>query len=340
MEYRFLGRSGLKVSVLSFGTMTFGGAEFWGKLGQVQVEEARAQIDACLEHGVNLFDTADIYSNGQSEEILGAALGGRRKDVLIATKGYGPMGAGVNDLGATRYHLIRACEASLRRLNTDYIDLYQLHNYDALTPMEETMRALDDLVRSGKVRYIGHSNFPGWALSKATAISKQHGWERCISQQVYYSLLAREAEHELVPAGLDQGLGMLIWSPLSFGLLSGKVRRGQPVPEGSRLAAMEGPGTVDMERVYNIVDELAGIAAARSVSVPQVALNWLRAKPGVSSIILGARNLTQLQDNLATGKWELSAEEMQRLDDVSAVPAPYPYWHNVKWSAGRGWRKP
>ncbi len=343
MEYRFLGRSGLKVSVLSYGTMTFGGHSEWTNLGNTQVDEASALVGECMAQGVNLFDTADIYHDGQSEEILGAALGDRRKDVLIATKGYGTMprgSAGVNNIGSSRYHLIRACEDSLRRLKTDYIDLYQVHNYDAYTPMEETMRALDDLVRSGKVRYIGHSNFPGWALSKATAISKQHGWERCISQQIYYSLLSRDAEQELVPAGLDQGLGMLVWSPLAFGLLSGKYRRGEAKPDGSRLATMEGPGTIDMERVYSIVDEMANIAKTRAVSVPQVALNWLRAKTGVASIIIGARNLTQLKDNLATATWELTPAEVEKLDEVSDSPLPYPYWHHAKWSGGRGWRKP
>jgi aryl-alcohol dehydrogenase-like predicted oxidoreductase len=335
MEMRFLGRSGLSVSVISFGTMTFGGVGDFQKLGTTQVEEARNLAAECIDHGVNLFDTADIYSEGASEKVLGEALGPRRKDVLIATKAYAPMGKGPNDLGSSRYHLIAACEASLRRLNTDYIDLYQLHNFDAVTPMEETLRALDDLVRSGKVRYIGCSNYPGWALMKALAISDQRGWERFIAQQIYYSLLARECEYELAPVGIDQGVGILVWSPLAFGLLSGKYRRDKPRPDNTRLAQTDAPGTIVMEKLYAIVDVMDGIAKERSASVAQVALNYLRAKPCVSSIIIGARNSAQLRDNLAAANWAISAEEVAKLDAVSEEPLPYPYWHNFKWGAGR-----
>lgn len=339
MEMRFLGRSGLQVSVLSFGTMTFGGESFWSGMGSTQVDEARSLVSQCIDKGVNLFDTADIYSSGQSEQILGEALGLRRKEVLIATKAFAPMGTGPNDLGSSRYHLIEACEASLRRLRTDYIDLYQVHNFDAFTPVEETMRALDALVQSGKVRYIGSSNFPGWGLMKAMAVSDQRGGERFISQQIYYSLLAREAEYELVPVGIDQGVGILVWSPLAFGWLSGKYRRGQAPPTNARLATMDGPGTVDMEHLYAIVDAMDEIAKAHSASVAQVALNYLRGKAGVTSIIIGARNQQQLQDNLAAADWVLSKEEIKRLDQVSALPLPYPYWHHFKWGSGRAMRQ-
>ena len=338
MEMRFLGRSGLQVSVLSFGTMTFGGDGSFSGIGSTQVEEARNLIAECMDKGVSLFDTADVYSNGRSEEILGEALGSRRKHVLIATKGFAPMGSGPNDLGSSRYHLIQACEASLRRLKTDYIDLYQVHNFDAFTPLEETMRTLDDLVRSGKVRYIGSSNYPGWGLMKAMAISDHRGRERFIAQQIYYSLLAREAEYELVPLGLDQGVGILVWSPLAFGLLSGKFRRGQPEPANSRLSTMDGPGTIDKEHLYAIVDAMGEIAKDHSASIAQVALNYLRAKPGVASIIIGARNLDQLRDNLASANWTLSKEEVQRLDRVSEVALPYPYWHHARWGSGRAMR--
>jgi aryl-alcohol dehydrogenase-like predicted oxidoreductase len=335
MEMRCLGRSGLQVSVLSFGTMTFGGMADFAKMGNTQVEEARALVDECIEYGVNLFDTADIYSLGASERILGEALGEKRHQVLIATKAYAPMGEGANDVGASRHHLMEACEASLRRLKTDYIDLYQLHNYDAHTPIDETLRALDDLVRAGKVRYIGCSNYPGWWLMKALATSDQRGYERYISQQIYYSLLAREAEYELVPLGLDQGVGILVWSPLAFGLLSGKYRRGLAKPDNTRLAQTDAPGTINMEKLYAIVDVMGNIAKERAVSIAQVALNYLRAKPGVSSVIIGARNHEQLRDNLAAANWAMSAEEMAALDMVSEEPLPYPYWHNFKWGAGR-----
>lgn len=335
METRFLGNSGLDVSVLSLGTMTFGGVDRYQVMGSTQVEEARRLIEICLEAGLNLFDTADFYSWGKAEEVLGEALGTRRKDVLVATKVFARMGKGPHDTGLSRQHIIEGCEASLRRLRTDYIDLYQAHNFDSLAPVEETLRAFDDLVRAGKVRYIGCSNFSGWHLMKSVAISSGQGLARYVSQQINYSLIARDAEHELIPLGLDQGIGVLVWSPLQFGLLSGKFRRDGATPSGSRLAQLEAPGTIDYDRLYRIVDSLDRIAGERGVSVAQVALNWLTRKPGVASVILGARNEAQLRDNLSAATWELSDEEVRQLDEVSALPLPYPYWHQRKWGAER-----
>lgn len=336
MEMQLLGKSGLKVSVLSFGTMTFGGGdEFFQHMGGTQLEEAERLIDLCIDAGVNLFDTADVYSQGKSEEILGKALSKRRQDVLIATKAFARMGDGANDVGLSRHHLIRACEDSLRRLGTDYIDLYQVHGFDALTPPEETLRALDDLVRSGKVRYIGCSNYSGWHLMKALCVSEREGLEHYISQQVYYSLIARELEYELVPLSLDQGVGILVWSPLAFGFLSGKYRRGQPEPEDTRRAKLGDVGTLDLEKGYDIVEVLDEIARDRNVTVAQVALNWLLRQPGITSVIIGARNEQQLKDNLNTASWELTPDEVQRLNQVSAVPAIYPYWHQRKYGGER-----
>jgi aryl-alcohol dehydrogenase-like predicted oxidoreductase len=335
MDYRFLGKSGLRVSSLSFGTMTFGGGEFFEHMGATQVKEATRLVDICIDAGVNLFDTADVYSKGKSEEILGKAIAHRRQEVLIATKAFARMGEGANDVGLSRHHLIRACEASLRRLGTDYIDLYQVHNFDALTPLEETLAALDDLVRSGKVRYIGCSNYSGWHLMKALAVSEQKGLERYVSQQMYYSLVARELEYELIPLGLDQGVGVLVWSPLAFGFLSGKYRRGQPEPEATRRAKLGDVSTMDLEKGYDIVEVLSEIASDRQVTVPQVALNWLLHQPGISSVIIGARNEEQLKDNLRTATWTLTDEEIKRLNHVSAVPEIYPYWHQHKYGAER-----
>ncbi|MEH2202742.1 MAG: aldo/keto reductase [Nostoc sp.] len=336
METRFLGKSGLKISVLSFGTMTFGGSDFFQEIGATQVDEAQHLIDICLDAGVNIFDTADVYSNGLSEEILGKALGKRRTDVIIATKAYGRMGKGANDIGLSRYHLIRACEDSLRRLNTDYIDLYQVHGFDALTPLEETLRALDSLVRSGKVRYIGCSNYSAWHLMKALSVSERLNLERYVSQQVYYSLVARELEFELIPLGLDQGVGILVWSPLAFGFLSGKYRRGQPSPVGTRRAKIDDIGTVsDVEKGYDIVEVLHEVANNRGVSVAQVALNWLLRQSGITSVIIGARNEQQLRDNLGAAQWELTLEEVNRLNQVSAIAPIYPYWHQRKFGAER-----
>lgn len=335
MEYRFLGDSGLQVSALSFGVMTFGGRGDFERVGSTQLMEATHLVDACLDAGVNLFDTADVYSQGASEEILGQAIGKRRDDVLIATKLHGRMGDGPNDVGQSRHHVIRACEASLRRLGTDYIDLYQIHGFDALTPLEESLGALDRLVRSGKVRYLGCSNLSGWHLLKSLYTADTHGWERFVSLQAYYSLVARELEHELVPACLDQGLGILVWSPLAAGFLTGKYRRGRPRPGGTRRARSEDPGTIDEEQGHDIVDVLDEIAGAHDATIPQAALNYLLCKPGVTSVVVGARTAHQLADNLATAAWRLSEDEVARLDAVSARALPYPYWHQRRHNGER-----
>ena len=335
MEYRLLGASGLEVSVLSFGTMTLGGEGRFAAMGNVQANEARRLVEICMDAGVNLFDTADIYSLGKSEEVLGKALGADRKDIVLATKAFVRMETGINKSGLSRRHLIEACEASLRRLGTDYIDLYQAHNFDSLTPLEETLRAFDDLIRSGKVRYIGCSNYSGWHLMKALGTSERLGIARYISQQINYSLLARDAEHELVPAGLDQKVGIMCWSPLQFGLLSGKFRRGGEKPTESRLNSLDAPGTIDQERLYRIVDSLTEIAGQRGVSVAQVALNWVTRKPGVDTVIIGARNEQQLRDNLNAANWTLSEAEVTTLDESSAIPLPYPSWHQQKFAGDR-----
>ncbi|HYW44299.1 MAG TPA: aldo/keto reductase [Bryobacteraceae bacterium] len=335
MEYRLLGASGLEVSVLSFGTMTLGGEGRFAAMGNVQVEEARRHIEICIDAGVNLFDTADVYSFGKSEEVLGQALGARRKEIVLATKAFVGLEPGTNKAGLSRRHLIEACEASLRRLGTDCIDLYQAHNFDSLTPLDETLRAFDDLTRAGKIRYAGCSNYSGWQLMKALSISDRLGIPRYISQQINYSLLARDAEHELVPAGLDQRTGIMAWSPLQFGLLSGKFCRGQAKPSESRLNSLDAPGAIDEERLYKIVDALAEIAGRRGVSISQVALNWVIRKPGVDTVIIGARNEQQLRDNLAAADWTLTGAEVERLDEVSDLPLPYPYWHQRKFAADR-----
>ena len=327
MKMRFLGKTGVKVSELCLGTMTFGGRSFFKYIGNLGQKEANTLVDMALEAGINFFDTADVYSEGLSEEMLGKALGSRRQSIILATKVRGKMGPGSNDVGLSRHHIIEGCNASLKRLGTDYIDLYQVHNFDPDTPLEETMRALDDLVRQGKVRYIGCSNFSGWQLMKALAISDKRGWERFVTLQALYSLLARELENELVPLCLDQGLGILVWSPLSGGFLSGKYRRGQPQPKGTRLSAPQPRFLqLDEEKGFDIVEELERIAKAHNATVAQAALNYLLAKEGVSSVIIGARTPEQLADNLKTTDWEMSAEEVSRLDEMSQ-PAPlYPYW--------------
>jgi aryl-alcohol dehydrogenase-like predicted oxidoreductase len=335
MEYRLLGASGLEVSVLSFGTMTLGGEGRFGAMGNVQVEEARRHIEICIDAGVNLFDTADIYSFGKSEEVLGQALGARRKEIVLATKAFVRLQPGANQSGLSRRHLVEACEASLRRLGTDYIDLYQAHNFDSLTPLDETLRAFDDLTRAGKIRHAGCSNYSGWQLMKALSTSDRLGIPRYISQQINYSLLARDAEHELVPAGLDQRIGIMAWSPLQFGLLSGKFRRGQTRPSESRLNSVDAPGTIDEERLFKIVDALTEVAGQRVVSVSQAALNWVTRKPGVDTVIIGARNEEQLRDNLAAATWNLTGAEVERLDEVSALPLPYPDWHQQKFAGDR-----
>lgn len=336
MEYRFLGKSGLQVSVLSYGTMTFGGGETFKFMGTAQVDEARKLIDICLEAGVNLFDTANMYSRGLSEKVLGEAIGPKRRgQVIIATKAFFRMGDGLHDIGSSRQHLIKSCEDSLKRLGTDYIDLYQIHESDTLTPFEETLSALDRLVQDGKVRYIGCSNYSGWHLMKCLAIADKRGFEPFVSHQVNYSLLARELENELIPLGIDQNVGTLVWSPLAFGLLSGKYRRGKPKPEKTRLDHLEPPGHFEWEQLYNIVDVLDEIGKARQKTVAQVALNWLLRRPTVCSVIFGARTEAQLRDNLGACGWSLTEDEVRRLEKVSETPEPYPYWHQHFYGAER-----
>jgi aryl-alcohol dehydrogenase-like predicted oxidoreductase len=329
MEYRQLGGSGLKVPALSFGTGTFGGGdEFFRAWGSSDVKEAARLIDLCLEAGVNLFDTADIYSNGLSEEILGQAIAGRRDKVLISTKATFRMGAGPNDVGSSRDHLMRACEASLRRLNTDYIDLYTMHGFDALTPVDETLRTLDILMQNGKVRYIACSNFSGWHLMKSLSVSEKHGWSRYVAHQAYYSLVGREYEWELMLLALDQKVGSVIWSPLGWGRLTGKIRRNQPVPKRSRLhkTAEQGPPVPD-ELLYKVVDALDKVANETGKTVPQIALNWLLQRPTVASVIIGARDESQLRQNLGAAGWALTQEQVAMLDAASEATPIYPYWH-------------
>lgn len=331
MEYRLLGGSGLKVPVLSFGAATFGGGnEFFRAWGSSDVAEATRLIDICLEAGVNLFDTADAYSDGLSEKILGKAIEGRRDQILISTKAFFRTGQGVNDVGSTRYHLIRACEASLRRLNTDYIDIYTMHGFDALTPVEETLRALDDLVQSGKVRYLACSNFSGWHLMKSIAVSEKYGWARYVAHQAYYSLIGREYEWELMPLALDQKVGTLVWSPLGWGRLTGRIRRNQPLHEESRLhqTADKAPPVAD-EYLYRVVDALDEVASETGKTIPQIALNWLLQRPTVASVIIGARNEAQLKQNLGATGWNLTNEQVAKLDAASQTTPIYPYWHQT-----------
>jgi aryl-alcohol dehydrogenase-like predicted oxidoreductase len=340
MEYRQLGRSGLKVSVFSFGAMTFGGSGMFASVGTTQADDARCQIDMCLDAGINLFDTADVYSQGRSEELLSDALGTRRSQVLVATKCLGKMGPGVNDLGASRHHIINACEASLRRLQTDYIDLYQIHNQDLLTPAEETLRALDDLVSAGKVRYIGSSNHSGWTKMHALATSDRLGISRYVSQQIQYSLLCRDAENELLPLGVHQGVGGLIWGPLASGYLTGKFRKMNDV-HGTRLGSRDRLTATDTERARLVLDIVEEIARSHTgASASQVALNWIARRAGVSSIIVGARTTAQLQDNLAAASWSLSDAEMTRLDESSALPLSYPYHMHRDFMGDRNPRAP
>jgi aryl-alcohol dehydrogenase-like predicted oxidoreductase len=336
MDYRQLGRSGLRVSTITLGTMGWGGTGFAEAVGKVDVAGARRQIELAREAGVNLIDTADVYSSGLSEEILGQALGSDRDDVLVATKVRMPMGDGPNDAGLSRHHIIRGAEASLRRIGTDYLDLYQVHEWDGQTPLDETLSALDHLVQSGKVRYIGASNYAGWQLMKALGVSERHDYERFVSQQIYYSLQARDAEHELVPLSLDQGLGILVWSPLAGGLLSGKYRRGVDAPAGSRhLGDWDEPPVHDEDKLYDTIDALVEVGEAHEVSAAQVALAYTIAKPGVTSVIVGARTEQQLRDNLGSAELALTDDEIGRLDDVSAEPLRYPHWHQAKTSADR-----
>ena len=319
----------MKIPALSFGTGTFGGStEFFRAWGASDVAEATRLVDICLEAGVNLFDTADVYSDGLSETILGKAIAGRRGHVLISTKATFRMGPGPNDLGSSRYHLIKACEASLRRLGTDYIDIYHLHGFDALTPVEEVLSTLNQLVVSGKVRYIACSNFSGWHLMKSLDVADKFGWARYSGHQVYYSLIGRDYEWELMPLALEQGVGALVWSPLGWGRLTGKIRRGQPLPAESRLHKTAGQGPqVSDERLYQVVEALDAVAKETGKSVPQVALNWLLQRPSISSVIFGARNEEQLRQNLGAAGWNLSATQVAKLDKASDVTPVYPYWH-------------
>ncbi len=336
MKYRQLGRSGLRVSVLTLGTMTFGGSGVFAKTGDTDSAGAGRLVDMALDAGINLLDTADIYSWGLSEEILGEVLRGRRERVLVTTKARMKMGDGPNDAGLSRHHLIAACEASLKRLGTDWIDLYQLHEWDGQTPLEETLRALDDLVRSGKVRYVGCSNYTGWQLMKALGVAERQGLERFVSQQIHYTLEAREAEYELVPIAVDQGVGIMVWGPLAGGLLSGKYRRGQPHPPGSRhLNEWGEPPIRDEGRLYDIIETLVAIAGERGVPVSQVALAWLLGRPGICTVVIGARNEEQLAGNLGAAELSLSDDECARLDKISALPLLYPYWHQARTSADR-----
>jgi aryl-alcohol dehydrogenase-like predicted oxidoreductase len=331
MEYRQLGGSGFLVPVLTLGTGTFGGGnEFFKPWGAVGVPEATRLVDVSLDAGLTMFDTADVYSGGLAEEILGKAIAGRRDRVLISTKATFRHGDGPNDVGSSRFHLIHAVEGSLRRLGTDYIDLFQLHGFDALTPIEEVVGTLDDLVRAGKIRYIGASNFSGWHLMKSLAVSEKYGWARYVAHQAYYSLVGREYEWELMPLGIDQRVGTVVWSPLGWARLTGKIRRGQPRPEVSRLQDKQvydaGPQVAD-EYLFAVVDVLDALAAETGKTVPQIALNWLLQRPTVSTLVIGARNEDQLRQNLGAVGWNLDSEQIARLDAASAVTPIYPYWH-------------
>jgi len=328
MEYRLLGRSGFKVPVLGFGAGTFGGkGPLFGAWGRTDTAEATRLIDVCLDAGVNFFDTADVYSDGASESILGAALKGRRDRAIVSTKLTLRAGDGPNDIGASRHHLIAATERALKRLGTDYIDLLQLHHFDAMTPVEQVMSTLDDLVRAGKVRYIGASNFSGWQLMKSQAVADRYGYARYVANQTYYSLVGRDYEWELMPLGEDQGVGAVVWSPLGWGRLTGKVRRGQPLPAGSRLHDTAGfAPPVDEDHLYRVVDALDAIAADTGRTVPQIALNWLLSRPTVSSVLIGARDEAQLRQNLGAIGWTLTPAQIAALDATSHVTPPYPYY--------------
>ncbi|WP_075883431.1 aldo/keto reductase [Candidatus Protochlamydia sp. W-9] len=329
MEYRQLGRSGLKVPALSFGTATFGGTnEFFRKWGDTDVQEATRLINLCLESGITLFDTANVYSAGASEEILGKALKGKRDQALISTKATFKIGDKANDLGSSRYHIIEACEASLKRLETDHIDIYFMHGFDALTPPEETLGALDNLIQSGKVRYIGCSNFSGWHLMKSLATSEKYGLARYVVYQGYYSLIGRDYEEELMPLGIDQGVGLMAWSPLGWGRLTGKIRRGQKPAEGriNEGGSVGGP-PVDDEYLYNVIDAIDQIAKETGKTIPQIALNWILQRPTVVNVVVGARNEEQLKQNLGVLNWSLTKEQIAKLDAASEKQPVYPYWH-------------
>ncbi|WP_439630675.1 aldo/keto reductase [Gemmata sp.] len=331
MEHRPLGRSGFKVPVLSLGTGTFGGGnEFFKAWGDTDAKGAAHLVDVCLDAGLTLFDSADIYSGGLAEEVLGAAIKGRRDKVLISTKATFRFGDGPNNVGSSRFHLTRSVEAALKRLGTDYIDLFQLHGFDAATPVEEAVSTLDGLVKAGKIRYVGCSNFSGWHLMKSLAAADRYGWTRYVAHQAYYSLVGRDYEWELMPLGLDQGVGCVVWSPLGWGRLTGKLRRGQPLPKTSRLNSQvsneKGPPVAD-EYVFRVVDALDAVAAETGRTLPQVALNWLLGRPTVATVVIGARDEQQLRDNLGAVGWSLTPAQVARLDEASAVTLAYPYWH-------------
>jgi aryl-alcohol dehydrogenase-like predicted oxidoreductase len=335
MEYRQLGRSGLKVPVLSFGTAAFGGTGAFQGFGTSGIEEATRLVSICLEAGLTMFDSADVYSAGLAEEVLGAAIRGRRQEVLISTKATFRTGPGPNDVGSSRFHLLKACEDSLKRLGTDHIDVYQMHGFDATTPVEETLRALDDLITAGKIRYIGCSNFSGWHLMKSLAVSERYGLSRYVAHQAHYSLVGRDYEWELMPLALDQGVGAIVWSPLGWGRLTGKIRRGQPRPEVSRLNTQLlvdiGP-PVPEEFLFKVVDILEELALETGKSIPQIALNWVLQRPTVSNVIIGARNEEQLRDNLGAIGWNLTPVQIARLDGASARAPAYPYWHQRQFT--------
>jgi aryl-alcohol dehydrogenase-like predicted oxidoreductase len=335
MEQRVFGHSGLKIPVLSFGTGTFGGTtEFFKTWGDTGVKEATRLVDVCMDHGLNFFDTADVYSMGKSEEILGHALKGKRDKALISTKATFTMGEGPNDRGSSRYHLIKACEDSLKRLGTDYIDTYFMHGFDGITPVEETLRALDTLITSGKIRYIGCSNFSGWHLMKSLATSEKFGLNRYAVYQGYYSLIGRDYEWELMPLGLDQKVGLMVWSPLGWGRLTGKIRRGSPLPEGRiKQGGATGGPKVDDEFLFSVVDALEGVAKETGKSVAQVALNWLLQRPTVCNIVIGARNEEQLKQNLGAIGWNLTKDQVAKLDQASSRTPAYPYWHQMDFDA-------
>jgi aryl-alcohol dehydrogenase-like predicted oxidoreductase len=335
MEYRTLGRTGLKISVITMGTFTFGGRGDFGRTASQDVKDAKRLVDTCIDHGVNMFDTANMYSTGLSEEILGEVLEGRYDDILVTSKARMPIGDGPNDQGVSRWHLIRECERSLKRLRTDHIDLYYMHEWDGLTPVEEKMAALDTLVQHGKVRYVGCSNYSGWQVMKSLAAAPSYA-SRFVSQQIHYTLEAREAEYELLPLSVDQGLGVQVWSPLAAGLLSGKHRRGSGPAEGSRQAAgWNEPPIRDMDRLWNIVDVLVEIGDAHGAEAAQVALAWLLTRPAVASLVVGGRTADQFERNFRAVDLKLSEDELTRLNDVSRLPLIYPYWHQHNFARPR-----
>jgi aryl-alcohol dehydrogenase-like predicted oxidoreductase len=335
MEYRTLGRSGLKVSLYTLGTMNFAGEGFFGMVGGLPPAECKRLVDVAADHGVNLFDTSNAYTTGKSEEALGDILKGRSNQLLVGTKVRFGMGPGPNEQGLSRFHIVHECEASLRRLKRDRIDIYYLHEWDGQTPVEEMMEALDSLVKQGKVRYVACSNFSGWHIMKALMAADRHNWQRFCCQQIHYTLEAREAEYELMPIALDQGVAIQVWSPIAGGLLSGKFRRNQKPEQSRHVSGWKEPPIRDEERLYRIIDALVAVGDAHGVSAAQVALAWLAGRPGVASIIVGARNEAQLKDNLASGALKLSADELKALDDASLPPLIYPYWHQGQSAANR-----